>query len=106
MSPVSFSARRWFSAARFLILAHILVGVIITTLNLPAAYQNLRNLTPGLGFQGWTAAQLQSVVEAAGISPDGMASVLFAVRPIQVFEQLGALARSQAPVEPEPTKGL
>ncbi len=79
MNQVSSSVRRWFSFARVFILAHILVNAIITVWNLPAAYQNLRNLKPGLGFQGWTGAQLESAVRAAGIVPDVLAAVVFIV---------------------------
>jgi hypothetical protein len=71
------SPGRWFLAARFLILAQILATVIATILNLPSAYRNLLHLEPTLAFQGWGQAQLQSAVQAAGIAPGSLATLLF-----------------------------
>ena len=81
MSQVSLPSRRarwsWFSVARILILAQVLAGVIFTILHLPDSYQNLRDLVPGIGFQGWTQAQLQSAAQAVGIAPGVLAPFLF-----------------------------
>ena len=48
-------------------------------MQLPAAYQNLRNFEPGLGFQGWTQAQLQSALLASGIPPHVLPPLLFTI---------------------------
>jgi hypothetical protein len=72
----------WLSVLRLLVLILILYNAVSLAISLPGVFARLSELEPGTvtgsAFYGWTAAQLQAMVESVGLSPQMFAALRLA----------------------------